>query len=555
MPPFEFCPLRDPGPHVPISEVNAISLFELFFDDAAVERIVSCTLAYAEHKKNEKKRRYDLFRRRKLEKAEIMALLGTLILLGIHKVRNHRKAWSHAKAQHLVKLKDLMTCQRFEILGCFLHIVTPLEEEVVTGDRLRKVRPLMEHLKANCLNYYQPLQHLSVDERMVKSKARCHMVQYVRNKPVKWGFKLWVVADTTGYTVDFNIYTGKDDNTEQGLTFNVVMELLEPFVFQGYEVFTDNYYSSPTLFDALLNIGICATGTLRTNRIGVPASVVALKNALEQKVERGTGYYVRKSSTVFICWKDVRVVTVISTAYLGHSEGTVIRKTRSSGEVKRVDVPIPIAVAMYNKSMGGVDKSDQYLAYHNVLRRTVRYWKTLFYHFVDIAVVNSFVIYNLLAHQAGHSTITENDFRDMLVMQIIDQYGVEKREPITRGRPPKSSCRIHHGSTLYAVEEKKRQYCKLTKKENFTQRKCPDCPFLPSLCQTAERDCHTAWHQPNFDEIRALWFDKQERKCAAASPPSPADPPACRRGRPRGAINRRLRRGNYRTRRQADLET
>ena len=49
-------------------------------------------------------------------------------------------------------------------------------------------------------------------------------------------------------------------------------------------------------------------------------------------------------------------------------------------------IPRPIAIEKYNLFMGGVDKSDQYLAYHNV-RKTVHYWKTLFYHMIDVAVV------------------------------------------------------------------------------------------------------------------------------------------------------------------------
>ena len=57
---------------------------------------------------------------------------------------------------------------------------------------------------------YQPLQNVSVDERMVKSKARCHLVQYMKNKPVKWGFKYLVIADTTGYTANFDLYTGRE---------------------------------------------------------------------------------------------------------------------------------------------------------------------------------------------------------------------------------------------------------------------------------------------------------------------------------------------------------
>ena len=123
------------------------------------------------------------------------------------------------------------------------------------------------------------------------------------------------------------------------------------------------------------------------------------------------------------------------------------RTASVSGEVQKVTVPIPIVVAKYNISMGGGDKSDQLLSYHNVLRRTVQYWKILFYHGLDVAVVNSFILYNLLAYQAGMRTITENDFRDMLVLQIIEKYGCEQREPVTRGRPPKSTYHVHHGST------------------------------------------------------------------------------------------------------------
>ena len=107
------------------------------------------------------------------------------------------------------------------------------------------------------------------------------------------------------------------------------MDLLEPLWFQGYEVYTDNFYSSPSLFEALLDLEILATGTLRTNWTGIPNSVVAMKRALEKKdVQRGCDYYVCDSSTniVYVCWKDVRVVAVLSTAYPGHSETTATRR-------------------------------------------------------------------------------------------------------------------------------------------------------------------------------------------------------------------------------------
>ena len=542
----EFCPLRDQGPHLPEGmEVSALSLFELFFDNVVMERIRTCTLAYAESKKSEKKKRYDLFAKQLLTKAVLMAFIGALILLGIHRVRNHRKAWSSSRAQVIVRLSDLLTCQRFELLGSFLHVVSPEEEVANASNRLRKLLPLLNHVKDKCLEYYQPLQHLSVDERMVKSKSRCHMIQYMKDKPTKWGFKLWVVADTSGYTVDFNIYTGKaEECSEYGLTHDVVMKLVEPFCFQGYQVFVDNYYSSPTLFHHLLEVDIRATGTLRTYRRGVPDTVVQLKAFLE-KSTRGSGYYYRENESpiMYVCWHDVKVTTVLSTAFPGHTDHSVIRKvvSRHTGRKEPVSIPRPIAIGKYNAYMGGVDKSDQFLSYHNILRKTVRYWKTLFYHMIDIAVVNSHILYNYTAVYAGRKTVTENDFRDTLVLQIIGTYGREKQQHITHGRPPSSSCRVRHGSQLGPTKYRC-QYCKVQGKTSWTHRKCLDCLHQPALCQTAERDCHSLWHQPSFDVIRNLWFSKKSNSSTSGSPSARGH-----RGRPRGAINKRKRRGMYRS--------
>ena len=140
-------------------------------------------------------------------------------------------------------------------------------------------------------------------------------------------------------------------------------------------------------------------------------------------------------------------------------------------------------VKAYNKYMGGVDKSDQYLSYHSILRKTVRYWKTPFYHLVDLCVVNAFILYNWITHEAGGKVISENDFRDALVCQIIYYYGRE-REKVSCGRPCKSDCRVKHGSVLFPLEQKARcQYCRMHSIVNWTQRKCPDCPNTPALCQ------------------------------------------------------------------------
>ena len=58
----DFCPLRHPGPHVPYQSIDALTFFELLFDDRVVKRLIDCTFAYAESKKSKKKKkRYELF--------------------------------------------------------------------------------------------------------------------------------------------------------------------------------------------------------------------------------------------------------------------------------------------------------------------------------------------------------------------------------------------------------------------------------------------------------------------------------------------------------------
>ena len=138
--------------------------------------------------------------------------------------------------------------------------------------------------------------------------------------------------------------------------------------------------------------------------------------------------------------------------------------------------------------------------------------------------MNSFVLYNLIAVQAGLRPISENDFRDKLVLQIIHKYGRGKQENERQpGRPPRSEYREKHGSKPYPIMGKARcQFCRLNGQTNWTQRKWPDCPFLPALCQTLEKDCHSVWHEPCFDELRNLWvakrMDKHQSRPSAPEP-------------------------------------
>ena len=99
---------------------------------------------------------------------------------------------------------------------------------------------------------------------MVRNKGRYSFRQYIRNKPTKWGMKLWVLADSsTGYTCDFDVYLGKNTASSGfSLAYDVVMNLVKSVVNQGHRLFFDNFYTSVQLLRNLIGKGIRACGTI-----------------------------------------------------------------------------------------------------------------------------------------------------------------------------------------------------------------------------------------------------------------------------------------------------
>ena len=78
---------------------------------------------------------------------------------------------------------------------------------------------------------------VSVGEAMVAFKGTSTLKQYMAMKPVKWGFKVWMLADAnTGYVSEFEVYTGK------------VIQLKKDFD-QGLSKHCANWYNTGTFVE------------------------------------------------------------------------------------------------------------------------------------------------------------------------------------------------------------------------------------------------------------------------------------------------------------------
>ncbi|KAL2102083.1 hypothetical protein ACEWY4_003844 [Coilia grayii] len=112
---------------------------------------------------------------------------------------------------------SVMTRARFQSLLWNIHLShlegdqqNDLQKGTLDHNRLFRIQPLLDHMRVACKSSYHPRRELAVDERMVATKAKTGFTHYIKNKPTKWGIKLFVLADSSNvYTVDFSVYVGK----------------------------------------------------------------------------------------------------------------------------------------------------------------------------------------------------------------------------------------------------------------------------------------------------------------------------------------------------------
>ena len=114
-------------------------------------------------------------------------------------------------------------------------------------------------------------------------------------------------------------------------------------------------------------------------------------------------------------WRDKKVVLFLNSMYpanrFGFAHSKVISKV--NGQYRKLNVRQLKLVKDYNAYVGGADKSDQLINTYYTFRKTNKWWKTRFYHFLDITRVNAFILCE--DFRKKHADIPE--------LQSPDRYG------------------------------------------------------------------------------------------------------------------------------------
>lgn len=429
---------------------------------------------------------------------EIKQFLAINLLMGIKKLPSYRDYWSAHLELRDHFIASLMPQKRFSWILGNLHLndntLAPKKGE--DGfNKLYKLQPMLDILTTSFLHAMNPSREQSIDESMIRFKGKSSLKQYMPKKPTKRGYKVWVRADSSGYCCEFQIYTGKADSPEKNLGKRVVQDLTRRLAGKNHIAYFDNYFAGYELVKELLTDKIYACGTIMKKRKHLP-QLPGYEND-----ERGE--YVWKADTngiSFMRWKDAKDVHLISSVHDPRMRTSVSRKQKDG---TAQNIPCPMAVKDYNKHMGYVDRMDHLKTLYEIDRQSNKWWHRIFFYFLDIAVVNSYVMFK---SQSEGSSLTMKSFRMAVASGLSGVSTPAARgrratpQPVSKFKPiiPLET-RYTSNAHLPKIGTFRRcAHCSTKKEAHRSHWACSTCKV--ALCLAPTRNCFAPYHRKNGND-------------------------------------------------------
>jgi len=258
---------------------------------------------------------------------------------------------------------------------------------------------VLDRFVENSQKAYIPDYSLTVDEQLFPTKARYRFTQFMPNKPYKFGIKFWILAEVKSkYCLNIKPYLGKDEQRVDSLGTHTVMKLMEPYLGRGYNVTTDNFFTSQDLALKLLDRRTSLVGTMRLNRKEIPVSD-------KLPTHESTFFATDSNSLNLVKYqaKPSKTVIVMSTLH---------RRAECQTDGKKK----PESVLFYNENKCGVDVLDAMCKLMSTKAGCRRWPLAIFFNLLDIAAVNSWILFQ----KVTGSKMARREFIHQLSMELTD---------------------------------------------------------------------------------------------------------------------------------------
>ena len=420
----------------------------------------------------------------------MLAYFGCMLVMGIVRLPSLKDYWKNHTIFNCTVINRRISRDKFLNIHRQLHFINnsslPLPGSQ-NYDKIGKVRHVLNLIEERFLAVYNPHCECTIDEAMIPYKGRSSFKQFMPNKPVKRGMKVWMRADShNGYVSEFQVYVGKTGDSEKGLGSRVVKDLTKKISKQYYHIYFDNFFSSPLLLVHLYEKGLYGCGTIRIHRKGFPDELKPyVKCGFSERGESMVLQSQQYTNLTACVWQDTKPVTVVAT----NSQSVPLRfvhRKQKNGDKKQY--PCPESICLYNQYMGGVDINDQLRQYYHVRLKTTKNYKYLFWFIFDVAVTNAFILGRI-----NGQFKTVKDFRLKLAEELLDGYCSRKRKGRKAKVVTKKFCSSHYPK--YGDGKQHRcQHCIIEGMKKKTTWKCYDCDMY--LCHNGkDDDCFFNYHK------------------------------------------------------------
>lgn len=200
---------------------------------------------------------------------EMFVFIAVLYVSGYVPVPRRRMFWEARDDTRNVLVYNSIRRNRFEEIFKLLHAAD--NNNLAQNDKMAKLRPLIEIMNQNFVKYTPFSACMSIDESMIPYFGRNGCKQFIREIPIHFGYKAGVLATSSGYCVNFDVYqwrkiqpTNENLGLWESVVINFVKLLQTNFPDLQFSLFFDNFFSSISLINKLGEMGFGAT--VRENR-------------------------------------------------------------------------------------------------------------------------------------------------------------------------------------------------------------------------------------------------------------------------------------------------
>lgn len=141
--------------------------------------------------------------------------------------------------------------------------------------------------------------------------------------------------------------------------------------------------------------------------------------------------------------------------------------------------------------MLGVDRLDQRMSYYQFARKSVRWWRKVFFWMLEVVVVNSYILYT--AHTDARRKLTHKEFRRALVLALCE----DLQESAAHHQPHRQDHTLERLQGHFPESGTVRRDCRVCSvrgpggQRRLVTTFCGTCSDHPYLCIG---DCYKKYH-------------------------------------------------------------